>query len=98
MQDGTTADMIWGVAELIEYISALDHARAGRHHRDRHAVRASGVFRDPPVFLEPGDRVRCEIDGIGSVENPIIDWSDVDDDDDDLGLDQDELDELIGGH
>ena len=34
-----------------------------------------GVFRDPPVFLEPGDRVRCEIEGIGSVENPIVDWS-----------------------
>jgi 2-keto-4-pentenoate hydratase/2-oxohepta-3-ene-1,7-dioic acid hydratase in catechol pathway len=29
------------------------------------------------VFLEPGDRVRCEIDGIGSVENPVIDWSEV---------------------
>jgi 2-keto-4-pentenoate hydratase/2-oxohepta-3-ene-1,7-dioic acid hydratase in catechol pathway len=27
------------------------------------------------VFLEPGDRVRCEIDGIGTVENPVIDWS-----------------------
>ena len=35
-----------------------------------------GVFRDPPVFLEPGDRVRCEIEGIGSVENPIVDWTD----------------------
>jgi 2-keto-4-pentenoate hydratase/2-oxohepta-3-ene-1,7-dioic acid hydratase in catechol pathway len=35
-----------------------------------------GVFRDPPVFLEPGDRVRCEVEGIGAVENPVIDWSD----------------------
>ena len=35
-----------------------------------------GVFRDPPVFLEPGDRVRCEIEGIGTVENPIVDWMD----------------------
>jgi len=34
-----------------------------------------GVFRDPPVFLEPGDRVRCEIEGIGSVENPVVDWT-----------------------
>ncbi len=31
-----------------------------------------GVFRTPPVFLEPGDRVRVEIEGIGSVENPIV--------------------------
>ena len=35
-----------------------------------------GVVRDPPVFLEPGIRVRCEIDGIGTVENPIVDWTD----------------------
>jgi 2-keto-4-pentenoate hydratase/2-oxohepta-3-ene-1,7-dioic acid hydratase in catechol pathway len=35
-----------------------------------------GVFRDPPVFLQPGDRVRCEIDGVGTVENPIVDADD----------------------
>jgi 2-keto-4-pentenoate hydratase/2-oxohepta-3-ene-1,7-dioic acid hydratase in catechol pathway len=75
MQDGTTADMIWGVAELIEFISAAITLNPG----DIVATGTPsgvGVFRDPPVFLEPGDRVRCEIDGIGSVENPIIDWSD----------------------
>ncbi len=97
MQDGTTADMIWGVAELIEFISASVTLDPG----DIIATGTPagvGVYREPPVFLVPGDRVRCEIDGIGSVENPIIDWSDVDDDDDDLGLDDDELDELIGGH
>jgi 2-keto-4-pentenoate hydratase/2-oxohepta-3-ene-1,7-dioic acid hydratase in catechol pathway len=97
MQDGNTADMIWGVAELIEYISRSVTLDPG----DIIATGTPsgvGVFRDPPVFLMPGDRVRCEIDGIGSVENPIIDWSDVDDDDDDFGLDQGELDELIGGH
>jgi len=75
MQDGNTADMIWGVAELIEYISAAITLGPG----DIVATGTPsgvGVFRDPPVFLEPGDRVRCEIDGIGTVENPIIDWSD----------------------
>jgi len=97
MQDGNTSDMIWGVAELIEYISRSITLDPG----DIIATGTPsgvGVFRDPPVFLMPGDRVRCEIDGIGSVENPIIDWTDVDDDDDDFGLDQGELDELIGGH
>jgi 2-keto-4-pentenoate hydratase/2-oxohepta-3-ene-1,7-dioic acid hydratase in catechol pathway len=90
MQDGTTADMIWGVRELIEFISASITLDPG----DIIATGTPsgvGVFRDPPVFLQPGDRARCEIDGIGWVENPIIDWSDDDDDDDD------ELDELIGG-
>jgi 2-keto-4-pentenoate hydratase/2-oxohepta-3-ene-1,7-dioic acid hydratase in catechol pathway len=75
MQDATTADMIWSVAELIEHISRAITLEPG----DIIATGTPsgvGVFRDPPVFLEPGDRVRCEIEGIGSVENPIIDWSD----------------------
>jgi len=76
MQDGTTADMIWGIPELIEYITAVITLEPG----DLIATGTPagvGVFRDPPVFLEPGDRVRCEVEGIGSVENPIIDWSEV---------------------
>lgn len=75
MQDGTTADMIWGVAELLEFISATITLDPGDIVITGTPA-GVGVFRDPPVFLEPGDRVRCEIDGIGSVENPIIDWSD----------------------
>jgi 2,4-didehydro-3-deoxy-L-rhamnonate hydrolase len=74
MQDGTTADMIWDVPALIEYISAAITLEPG----DVIATGTPagvGVFRDPPVFLEQGDRVRCEVEGIGSVENPIIDWS-----------------------
>ncbi|MFL5725150.1 MAG: fumarylacetoacetate hydrolase family protein, partial [Chloroflexota bacterium] len=101
MQEGTTADMIWSVAELIEFISRSITLEPG----DIIATGTPsgvGVFRDPPVFLLPGDRARCEIDGIGFVENPIIDWTDDDDPDDDdsetLSLDRDELDELIGGH
>jgi 2-keto-4-pentenoate hydratase/2-oxohepta-3-ene-1,7-dioic acid hydratase in catechol pathway len=80
MQDGTTADMIWGVPELIAYISRSITLEPG----DLIATGTPagvGVFRDPPIFLEPGDRVRCEIDGLGSVENPVIDWSEVPDDD-----------------
>ena len=75
MQDGTTSDMIWGVAELISFISAAITLEPG----DIVATGTPsgvGVFRDPPVFLVPGDRVRCEIDGIGAVENPVIDWTD----------------------
>ena len=30
-----------------------------------------GVFRDPPVFLEEGQTVRCEIEGIGTIENRV---------------------------
>jgi 2-keto-4-pentenoate hydratase/2-oxohepta-3-ene-1,7-dioic acid hydratase in catechol pathway len=77
MQDGSTADMIWGVAELIEYISAVVTLEPGDIILTG-TPSGVGVYRQPPVFLEPGDRVRCEIDGIGWVENPVIDWSDDD--------------------
>ena len=76
MQDSTTADMIFPVHELIAFISRVITLAPG----DVIATGTPsgvGVFRTPPVFLEPGDRVRCEVDGIGSVENPVIDWSSV---------------------
>jgi 2-keto-4-pentenoate hydratase/2-oxohepta-3-ene-1,7-dioic acid hydratase in catechol pathway len=75
MQDGSTADLIFGIPELIAFISRSITLEPG----DVIATGTPsgvGVFRDPPVFLEPGDRVRCEIEGIGSVENPIVDWTD----------------------
>ncbi len=77
MQDGTTADMVRDIPTLIAYISTTITLEPG----DVIATGTPsgvGVFRDPPVFLEPGDRARCEIEGIGSVENPVVDWSEVD--------------------
>ena len=96
MQDANTSDMIWGVAELIEYISRSITLEPG-DIISTGTPSGVGVYRDPPVFLEPGDRVRCEIDGIGSVENPIIDWSDDIDDAVETELGDFELDEIIGG-
>ena len=31
-----------------------------------------GMGMTPPCFLQPGDMVRCEIDGIGALENPVV--------------------------
>ena len=83
MQDATTADMLWSIPRLIEYITRQITLEPG----DVIATGTPagvGVFREPPVFLEPGDRVRCEVDGIGKVENPVIDWSDAPADEDDI--------------
>ncbi len=33
-----------------------------------------GVFRDPPVFLKPGDVVEVEIEGLGKLCNPVVRW------------------------
>ena len=79
MQAGTTADMVWRIPELIAFVSRAISLEPG----DLIATGTPsgvGVFRDPPIFLEPGDRVRCEIEGLGWVENPIVDWSAVRDD------------------
>ncbi|HEX5590520.1 MAG TPA: fumarylacetoacetate hydrolase family protein [Candidatus Limnocylindrales bacterium] len=81
MQDGTTADLVVGVAQLIELITRQITLEPG----DLVATGTPagvGVYREPPMFLEPGDRVRCQVDGIGRVENPVLDWSDVPEDDD----------------
>ena len=74
MQDGTTKDLIHDVPALVSFISRHITLEPG----DLIATGTPagvGVFRDPPVFLEPGDRVRCEIEGIGRVENPVVDWT-----------------------
>ncbi len=79
MQDGTTADMIWRIPELVEIVSGAITLEAG-DILITGTPAGVGVFRDPPVFLEPGDRARCEVEGIGSVDNPIVDWTTVRDD------------------
>jgi 2-keto-4-pentenoate hydratase/2-oxohepta-3-ene-1,7-dioic acid hydratase in catechol pathway len=74
MQDGSTADLLHGVPELISLISQEITLEAGDLVITG-TPGGVGVFRDPPVFLQPGDRVRCEIEGIGMIENPIVDWT-----------------------
>jgi 2-keto-4-pentenoate hydratase/2-oxohepta-3-ene-1,7-dioic acid hydratase in catechol pathway len=74
MQEGTTADMLWRIPELIEFVSRAITLEPG----DLLATGTPagvGVYRQPPLFLEPGDRVRCEVEGLGWVENPVVDWT-----------------------
>ena len=70
MQDSTTANMIFGVAEIVSFISQVITLEPG----DLIATGTPagvGVFRDPPVFLQPGDEITIEIDGVGSLTNPV---------------------------
>jgi 2-keto-4-pentenoate hydratase/2-oxohepta-3-ene-1,7-dioic acid hydratase in catechol pathway len=72
MQDSTTANMIFTVAEIIAYASATMTLEPG----DLIATGTPagvGVFRDPPVLLKQGDEVTVEIDGLGSLTNPVQD-------------------------
>ena len=72
MQDGTTADLLFSVAELIAIISAEVTLDPGDVIVTG-TPSGVGVFRDPPMFLAPGDLVRVEVERIGSLTSPIAD-------------------------
>ena len=70
MQDSSTGNMIFSVAEIIAYVSRTITLEPG----DLIATGTPagvGVFRDPQVLLKPGDEVTVEIDGLGSLTNPV---------------------------
>ena len=72
VQDGTTADMIFSVAETIAFLSRVMTLEPGD-------IIATGTpagvgnSRDPKLFLQPGDIVEVEVDGIGVLRNPVAD-------------------------
>ena len=71
LQRSNTRHMIFGVAEIISYVSQL-----GLEAGDVIATgtpAGCGAFRDPQVFLRPGDTVIASVTGIGSLRNSIVD-------------------------
>ncbi len=71
MQDWNTNDMIFDVPTLIEFLSGSTKLLPGTVilTGTPHGV---GGARKPPVFLQPGDTVTIEIEGIGTLTNPVI--------------------------
>jgi 2-keto-4-pentenoate hydratase/2-oxohepta-3-ene-1,7-dioic acid hydratase in catechol pathway len=70
-QSGNTRDLIFDVPTLIATISAGLTLKPG----DIIATGTPagvGLGFDPPRFLKAGDVVRVEIDGIGALENPVV--------------------------
>ena len=70
MQDSTTANMVFGVAEIIEYVTRVITLEPG----DLIATGTPagvGAFRKPPVWMQPGDEITIEIEGLGSLTNPV---------------------------
>ena len=71
LQDSSTAQMIFSVAEIIAYTSQVITLEPG----DLIATGTPagvGVFRDPKVLLKDGDEVSVEIEGLGTLTNPFI--------------------------
>ncbi|HID56795.1 TPA: FAA hydrolase family protein, partial [Candidatus Poribacteria bacterium] len=70
MQDSTTENFIFDIPHLVSFLSHSFTLLPG----DVIATGTPGgvgAFRQPPVFLKPGDRVRVEVEGIGSLSNPV---------------------------
>jgi 2-keto-4-pentenoate hydratase/2-oxohepta-3-ene-1,7-dioic acid hydratase in catechol pathway len=71
LQDSNTNKMIFGVRELVAFITRGitlnpgDVISTGTPH-------GVGFAQKPPVFLKPGDNVKVEIDGVGCLSNKVI--------------------------
>ena len=70
LQDSSTAHMVFSVADLVSYASR----GMTLHPGDLIATGTPagvGFTRKPPVFLQVGDEVTIEIEGIGALTNPV---------------------------
>jgi 2-keto-4-pentenoate hydratase/2-oxohepta-3-ene-1,7-dioic acid hydratase in catechol pathway len=71
LQSGSTRDMLFDIADLVSYLSALQPLQPGD-------IIASGTpagvaaLHKPPAWLKPGSIVEVEVEGLGRLQNPII--------------------------
>jgi 2-keto-4-pentenoate hydratase/2-oxohepta-3-ene-1,7-dioic acid hydratase in catechol pathway len=71
-QDSSTDEMIFDVPTLVAFASRTITLEPGD-------VIATGTpagvghFQDPPRYVVGGDVMRCEIEGLGVLENPVVD-------------------------
>lgn len=71
-QDATTDDLIFSCFEQVAYLSEAMTLEPG-DVVSTGTPAGVGVASDPPRWLVAGDVVRVEIEGIGSLENPVVD-------------------------
>jgi 2-keto-4-pentenoate hydratase/2-oxohepta-3-ene-1,7-dioic acid hydratase in catechol pathway len=70
VQSAKLDDLLFGVEDLIAYISTIWPVQPG----DVVATGTPGgvgMARKPPLWMKPGDRVSVEISGIGMLANPV---------------------------
>ena len=70
LQDSTTANLIFGIDEIIEHITQTATLEPGDLILTGTPA-GVGAFRDPKRFLDDGDEVTIEIEGLGSLTNPV---------------------------
>jgi 2-keto-4-pentenoate hydratase/2-oxohepta-3-ene-1,7-dioic acid hydratase in catechol pathway len=71
MQNSTTHNMIFGVPEILPYISTIFTVEPGDLIYTG-TPPGVGMARKPPVYLKPGDVTEVEIEGLGVLRNPVV--------------------------
>jgi 2-keto-4-pentenoate hydratase/2-oxohepta-3-ene-1,7-dioic acid hydratase in catechol pathway len=71
MQDSTTANMVFGVAEVVSFTSQAITLEPGDLILTGTPA-GVGVFREPQRLLQAGDEITIEIDGLGALTNPVV--------------------------
>ncbi|MFP1646366.1 fumarylacetoacetate hydrolase family protein [Pontitalea aquivivens] len=72
MQSAPLSDLAFTIPDILAYVSQVTELLPG----DVIATGTPGgvgLFREPPVFMKPGDRIDVEITGIGTLSNTIVD-------------------------
>ena len=71
MQDSATSDMLFPPAQLLASLTDLITLEPGDVVTTGSPA-GVGCFRDPPVYLKPGDTVTVSVDRIGDLTNPVV--------------------------
>jgi 2-keto-4-pentenoate hydratase/2-oxohepta-3-ene-1,7-dioic acid hydratase in catechol pathway len=71
LQDSTTANLVFGVDEILSYASQAITLEPGDLVLTGTPA-GVGIFRDPKRLLEPGDEVTVEIEKLGALTNPVV--------------------------
>ena len=71
MQDASTAGMIFDCAKQIETLTTAFTLEPG-DIVSTGTPAGVGIARQPWVLMKPGDVVKVEIEGIGTLENPVV--------------------------
>ena len=71
LQDSSTSNLIFGIDEIISYISQTSTLEPGDLILTGTPA-GVGVFREPQRLLQPGDEVTVEIEGLGELTNPVV--------------------------
>ena len=70
-KDAPTSEMLFPVAVLIEYWSQHITLEPG-DVLSTGTPAGCGTFRQPPLWLQPGDEVTVEVDAVGKLTNPVV--------------------------